>query len=200
MIPRVRSGALALVFAFAVALTAAASSAAPFAQEGSPPGGPDGDPRMSDQEASDLHETLEIYMLAKMKTALGLSQEQNGKVVPLVQELSESRRRFNKERRLTMMRLYSLAEDSTASDDEIRRTLDRMDDGERAFRESEASTLRSIRSVLTPRQQAQFVVFREKFRREMMERLRALRDERPPGGGRPGGRPGAGPQRRGPIR
>ncbi len=186
-------------FATALAALALAALAGPpggiLAAQGPGPGGPRGLPA---EEAEDLVETLEIYMIAKMKRTLDLSPEQQETVIPLIEDLSASRRAFNRERRLVLMRLRPLVEDPQASDAEIRESLARLRQAETAFEEKERRSLDAIRSALTPRQEAKFILFQERFRREIQERLQRLRQERHGMGGPgpdrprpPGNRPGA---------
>ena len=135
-------------------------------------------------------------MIAKMKRALDLTSEQQQTVIPLIEDLSASRRAFNRERRLVMMRLRPLAEDGQATDAEIRETLERLRRAETEFREKEARSLEAVRAALTPRQEAKFVLFLERFRREIQERLERFRRRMDGAGGpgpprRPRNRPGA---------
>jgi Spy/CpxP family protein refolding chaperone len=115
-------------------------------------------------------------MIAKMKRDLSLTREQEEKLVPLIQDLSEARRERRRARFFEMTRLRPLAEDPASSEDEIRRVLSHMEDGEKTFRAREAGTLDQVRAVLSPRQQAQFIFFQERFRKEMQQRLRQFRD------------------------
>ena len=131
--------------------------------------------------ADDIRETVEIYMLAKMKRALDLSREQEERLVPLVQELSEARREFANQRRITMGRLRPLTRDPEAEDEEFSKILGRLHETERAFRDLEAGSHKEIQSILTLRQQAQFIIFQERFQSEMQRRLRRMREMRGPG-------------------
>ena len=146
-------------------------------------GGPVNAPAVDDPDA-DLEETIQIYMIARMKRFLSLSREQEERVVPFMQDLGDSRRRFTRDRRLTMMMLRPLAEDPASSEEEIGRLLLRLDESEREFRARETKSLQQIRAVLAPRQQARFMIFQERFRSEMQQRVRDIR------GGGPGGRGG----------
>jgi len=139
-----------------------------------------------DDEGDDLVETVEIYMIAKMKRALDLSREQEEKIVPLVQELGEARRSMNRTRRLTMMKLRPLVEETKTPDAEYTKILDDLRTSEAAFRDTEEKAHKEIASVLSPRQQAQFLLFQEQFQREMQQRLnriRGMRGQGPPDGG-----------------
>jgi len=159
---------------------------------GPPPGGgAAAGPTGGAGNADDLAETLEIYMIAKMKRDLSLTRDQEEKLVPLVQDLSEARRERRRARFLDMTRLRPLAEDPASSEDEIRRVLSHLENGEKIFRTREAGTLDQVRAVLGPRQQAQFIFFQERFRKEMQQKLRQFRD------GAAQDRPLRGPRRQG---
>jgi len=146
-----------------------------------------------DGEADAVAETVEIYMIAKMKKALDLSREQEEKVVPLIQDLGEARRGFQRDRRLSMMKLRSLLEDPKSSDADLTKALNQIHDGERRFRDTEEKTHQQMRAVLTARQQAQFLIFLERFQSEMQQRVRRLRGR---GQGPQGDPVGPGPMRR----
>jgi len=188
--PRYRAPAAALILA--AAMMQAAGPA--FARQRPPGPPPDAGLGSEGQEAGDLQETLEIYMIAKMKRALALTPDQERRVIPLVQDLSDSRRRFHKDRRLALMALQPLAEDPNSTEPEIRAVLGRLDKAETSFRSDEYRSIDQIRALLTPRQQAQFMIFQERFRMEMQQRLREFRQQGP--GGPPmqrGPRRGGGP-------
>lgn len=142
-----------------------------------------------DSAREELGETIEIYMLARMKRTLMLTDAQERKVVPLVEELNAVRRETNRGRRLTMMKLHPLVEDETANDPEIVTLLNHLEEIDARLRQKELSTRAELRTTLTPRQQARFIIFQERFRHEMEERLRRIQR----GANAPG--PGGGPMR-----
>ena len=86
------------------------------------------------------------------------------------------------------MTLRPLVEDPASREEEIRRALERLDRAETELRAEEARAQKEIRAALTPRQQAQFVLFQERFRAEIRERVRRFRDGGEPGAPRPRGR------------
>ena len=175
-------GALILV------LTCAAGPA--LAQPGGP-GGPGEEIR-----ADELRETIEIYMLSRMKIELELTAAQEQEVVPLVQELSAARQAHRQERRLSLLRLRPLVEDPATDDAAITAELERMRQGERSFREAEEAAMARIREVLTPRQEGRFALFLERFMQDMQRRLRQMRrlhEEEAPLAGEGRRRHGGGP-------
>ena len=151
-----------------------------------PGGGPGAGAADRESMRDDLQETIEIYMVARMKRSLNLTDQQERVVIPLVEELNSSRREMNKRRRLTVMKLRPLLEDQTSSDQEIAKLLGQLDDADRHFRDKELENRQRIRESLSPRQQAQFMLFMERFRQEMEDRLRRIQQGDGPGLG-PGG-------------
>ncbi|HET9480482.1 MAG TPA: hypothetical protein VFP98_01885 [Candidatus Polarisedimenticolia bacterium] len=181
------SGALALCGLLAISSAPAAAA--------DPPNRPEIGP---DEMREDIQETIEIYMIAKLKRALELTDAQERTVIPLVEELNTSRRELNRKRRLSLMKLRPLVEEARGSDPderEISRLLQELDATERSFRDKETRTREEIRASLSPLQQARFLFFMERFRQEMEQRLRGLRQEQGPRP-RPGGGPGNRPRRR----
>lgn len=179
---------VALVAALIAAAAAATTSVPAYMdspeEEGMAPPGPDG-PR-----GDDLRETIEIYMLAKMKTELNLSHDQEEQIVPLVQSLSAARQKFRRDRRQALDSLRPLVNDPSTGDAAFIEGLKNLDQAERSFHAEEQATMEKIRAALSPRQQAQFFLFMERFMVEMQHRLRMMQ-----GGGPPGR--GDGPRRRG---
>lgn len=159
----------------AVIVTMAAALGAPSGA--APRRGPD-DPESMREE---IQETIEIYMLARMKRFLDLTDEQEHAVIPRIEELNSARRDFGRRRRLDLMRLRPLIEERPADEEAIARRLEEIRADERRMEALERETEERIRRILTPSQQARFIFFQERFRREMQERLQRIRDERRPG-------------------
>jgi len=142
------------------------------------------DPPVNEQDSmrEEIQETVEIYMISKMKRFLRLTETQERKVIPLVEDLNSSRREFNRRRRLILMRIRPLLEDETASDEELLKQVEELHAMDTRQHQKEMQARDEIRSALTPRQQAQFIVFQERFRQEIQDRVRRLQQaERPPG-------------------
>lgn len=148
-------------------------------------------PRQGPDEPETMHEeiqeTIEIYMLARMKRFLDLTDEQERAVIPRIEELNSARREFGRTRRLNLMRLRPMIEDQPPDEKAIARLLEQIRADELRMQGLERETGERIRGVLTPSQQARFIFFQERFRQEMQERLQRMRDERrfePPAGRR----------------
>ncbi len=205
---RMRARACALVPALALAILVAGAGAAlaagaqggppvqgpsgpppdAFGPPGGPPGGPPDD---------DLRETITLLMMVRMKRELALSDKQYEQILPKVQEFEQTRAASFRERRSLDEQLRALLGREGVKDSEYTELVNRMASLDEADRKAEAAHLAELRRVLTPRQQAQLIVFRMQFRQWIESRMRDARQLRgqgpgPGGQGRGAGR-GAGP-------
>jgi len=152
-------------------------------------------PQDREERREDIQETIEIYMVAKLKRFLELTEVQERQVIPLVEEINSARREANRKRRLAMMRLRPMVEEGAESDEAaILRQVDELERLERDMRETESTVRQQMRTLLTPLQQARFIVFQERFRHEIQERLRRMDQEGMGGRRLPPDGPGRGPR------
>lgn len=135
-------------------------------------------PRGLEPVQEDLQETIEIYMIARMTRVLELTDDQQHAVIPVVERLNASRRDFNQKRRMSLMKLRPMLEEDPVDERAIVRLMEDLDDGEARMRQDEAAAKETLRASLTPVQQAKFMLFQERFRQEMKDRLRRV-NERP---------------------
>ena len=147
------------------------------------PNGPNGPNGPDDPMREEIQETIEIYMIARMKRTLNLTDQQERIVIPLIEDLNASRREIHRGRRLGLMKLRPLVEEEASPDQEIAALVARLDKEDRQFRDREFKTRERIQAALNPRQQGQFILFMERFRQEMEDRLRRLQQDAGPGAG-----------------
>jgi Spy/CpxP family protein refolding chaperone len=132
-------------------------------------------------------------MMVRMKDELGLSQQQYEQVLPKVEERERSRQATFRARRERMQKLReSLAREGT-KDSELTDAVDGIVTLEDSERKQDAALLADLRKILSPRQQAQLLFFRQRFRQWVEGRMRDAQELRQRYG-RPGaeGRGGAG--------
>lgn len=153
-----------------------------LAQGGGRPGGPGGrGPR-----AEDLRETLTILMMVRMKEELGLSKEQYEQILPRVEEMEKARQAGFESRRELGVRLRALLKQGSAEDSEFREIVEKISELDEAEHRREQAFDSGLRALLSPRQQGQLILFRQRFRGWLEERMREMRELRPRRQGRPG--------------
>lgn len=162
--------------------------AAAQTRQGRPPGARPG-PRPPGELAEDVRQAMEQTVIARMKVALHLTEDQEATVIPRVRELMQARREHATRRQAALARLRSLLLDETARDQEIGRALRDVRSIEDDFRGREEALRQTIDRDLTPRQQARMVFFEARLRRVMQRRLQETMGDGPgPGPGRGPGR------------
>lgn len=161
-----------VLVALTVALLASATPAvaAPRAQQ-------DRQPR-SGAVDRELAETLERVLILRLKKTLELTTQQEETVVPLMRDLTRQRRERAQERTEARRTLTALARDTAADDDLLRDRLDRHYADQATALKNEAALLEQIRAELTPRQEVRLLLFEERFRAEIRERLQDVRRQR----------------------
>ncbi len=119
----------------------------------------------------EVRRAVQEVVIARMREALHLTEEQEAKVVPSFTELMQTRTDHAMKRRAAMSRLRSLLLDGTAGDQEIARALKdvRAIDEDYLHREGELRS--AIDASLTPRQQGRLVFFEGRIRRVVQRRM-----------------------------
>lgn len=152
---------------------AGASPALAAARPAPPPAG------LTPEELGDLRETVHLLMLSRLKRALDLSEEQERQLVPLLDELDQSRQEYRRGSRRALHELRRLLEADLPAERELLEAVRRARDLRRHFEQERQRIEQEISALLTPEQQARLLVFLQDFRRELRERLERVRRARP---------------------
>jgi hypothetical protein len=161
----------------AVALTA---PVAPSSAQDEPP-------RVSDEGAGDpeLREALRTYFERRLRTDIGLTDEQAATVLPKLEAMQGVQTRGRKDKRSTMQELRRLYE-AGATDAELQETLTRLDAIDDDLRSEIRRLMSEIDDALTVRQRVGLRFFLVQFREDVQNRMRQMRN-RPGADDRPGG-------------
>ena len=131
-----------------------------------------------DERPGDIQETLQIFFVDAMRKHLNLTDEQTLKILPIVRTFEEQRRAFHRERKDLMEQLSALADRQDASEEELAKGIQKLRAQDDAFRSAERKTQDEIFKALSPRQRLQFIIFTEKFRQKVGEKLREFQERR----------------------
>jgi Spy/CpxP family protein refolding chaperone len=167
-----RGAGLALTLACTLGLLTPPSAAAPMRE------GRGGD---------DMRETITLLMMVRMKNELGLSQQQYEQVLPKVEERERSRQTNFRSRRERLAKLREVLAREGAKDSEFTEAVESILALDEADRRQDESFVADMRRILSPRQQAQLLIFRQRFRQWIEGRMRDAQELR-----HRYGRPGAG--------
>jgi hypothetical protein len=166
----VRGRSLLVVLAFvALAVTPA------FAQE------PPRAPRPAEARREEAFRMVDAYVVSNLQESLGLTDEAFVKVLPLVKKLQTSRREHLLARARLLQELRGQMRSGTATEAEVRVTLQRLKDVEGGGSERVRAGMAELDAALTPLQQAKYRL----LELEVEQRMRELMGRARP---RPGGR------------
>jgi len=132
----------------------------------------------------DLRETITLLMMVRMKSELGLSKQQYEEILPKIEEHEQVRQTGFRQRRLLVDRVRDLLAKNDVKDSDLLAAIDKLIAQDESDRRKDVAFVDEVRKLLTPRQQAQFVLFRQRFRQWLENRMRDARELR--GGGRHG--------------
>lgn len=123
--------------------------------------------------AEEVRRAVQEVVIARMREALHLTEEQEAKVVPRFTELMQTRSEHAMKRRAAMARLRSLLLDGTAGDQEIARAVREVRGVDDDYLRREGELRGAIDASLTPRQQGRLVFFEGRIRRLVQRRMQA---------------------------
>lgn len=134
----------------------------------------------SPKPGSEEMQAFESIKLWRMTQALDLSEEQAAKIFPKLHALQKERRQFRQNYRRIMQELAALVRDPRGDENQIIKKIKELDKTEKTFRELERKNEEEIKALLTPIQQAKFILFKEKFERDLRQILREMREPKSP--------------------
>jgi len=128
----------------------------------------------------DLGETIQVLMIVSMKRALELTREQEMELIPKLQRMLQERERFARQQQDALRRMEVKLMEESVPEQEFRSVVLRLDQIERQHRDLEVRLRGEIDRSLGARQQAELRLFVPQFRRQMQNRIDAVRRLSPP--------------------
>ena len=148
-----------------LALLAAATLALPLRADDPPSGGPGPGPGKGGPH--EAFKMIDAYLLANVQDALGLSDEQNTRVVPLVLKLQSDRRGFHRRRGKALGEMKRLLGSGSATEPRIAEEMKAL----RVLEGEELETIRhdveAIDKELTVVQQAKYRILEREVERKI---------------------------------
>lgn len=175
---------------FALALLALCPALFPLAQA-PPPQDPPGAEEATPHEEGPRREMARLRLLSQMRQRLGLSEAQTVRVLSLFEAMEVQRERQRKEMRGEEERLRALVDAPASTETALREAIATFEKLRESHQRENDTREMDLLAVLTPRQQAQWLL----LRRELMGGMADRMDGRPMGPRGAGPRPG-GPRQR----
>lgn len=158
-----------IAFVLAVVLSSAAGAPV-MAQQG--PGG-----RPSREEA--FFRMVEAYFVSNMQEALALSDEQFGRVLPLVKRLQRDRREAGQRRMKSMQELRRVMQAGGATEARVAELLREVKAAEVEGPELVRRDIEALDAALSPVQQAKYRLMEVEVERRIREAVSEMRLNRP---------------------
>ncbi len=130
-------------------------------------------------DEKDPREIIEKVRIYKLTEALDLTTEQATRFFPKLKEMRKTEQEFQKEKIKLIKELKVLIEEG-APESEIIKILDKYTEIHKKRMIEQAKEIEGLRGVLTPLQQAKFLIFQLEFEREIRDIIREVRRRHPP--------------------
>ena len=131
-----------------------------------------------ESEAQDPRTIIEKVRIYRLTRELDLTTEQAIGLFPKLNELQKIDKEFRTQQQEIIGDLRGLLDDN-APDKEIIKLLGRYEGIFRERLERQINKMREIRKMLTPSQQAKYIIFQDEFEHEIREMIREVKRLRP---------------------
>lgn len=184
-----------LGFGLAVLLLTSISVASAQRPSGPPSGhrGPPGQRGMGfgqGEDNAELHETVQLFFLHKMRDLLALDQRQTMELMDIMDQRREKSLALREQHHKAVQNLTSIVEQDNATDAEYRAAVQDWEDTEKKIRSLDDEFRSREDAILTPKQQAMRRVLEPQIHKEIQGRVRQIQKM-----DRSGSQQGQGPSR-----
>ncbi len=128
---------------------------------------------MCKQDPKEMVETIRIY---KMTEELNLTQDQSTKFFPKLKELRLAKEEFRETRLKIADEMEQYLKDPDKFTKEIKVLVGALEANEQKLRDIENRVKKEIGNILTPEQQAKFLLFQMQFNKQMREMVDKAKD------------------------
>jgi hypothetical protein len=130
------------------------------------------------QEWNNRRKHLEQLRILKMLETLNLAEDQELEFLIAFRAVRKEHGRLNVEKETLIDSLSGILDGDKIEGDAVNTVVDRILAIEDAKREVMADFVKTTRALLTPEQLGRFVVFHERFERQLLEQVKSFRDRR----------------------
>ena len=129
-------------------------------------------------ESGELRRAMRDYFQQRLRSELGLTDEQTNEILPKVERIERERTALRRERAETT-RALRVGLRQGATDGELQALLDKLGSVQKREQDLRESGQAEIDRLLTVRQRVEYRFFAEAFRRQIQNRIQQLRRDRP---------------------
>ncbi len=140
----------------------------------------DGESNKGQERRDEAFRMIDAYVIANLQESLGLDESTYVRAIPVVNNLQKTRREYFGERLGTLRKMRRLLRSGTATEAQVRGTLDAFKALEVQGPERIRKQMDELDALLTPLQQAKYRVFEVEVERRLRELMRRGRRDRAP--------------------
>ena len=134
-----------------------------------------GERALKREKASKMLETITLW---KLVDGLKLTEEQLVKFLPKYREGKDLKKEYREKRKKVVEELKDLLQAKKVSARKIEAKLTQLEKMEDERRQKSKSLQKELKTILTPEQQARFILLQKQIGKEMMQQLRKRMGER----------------------
>ena len=132
-------------------------------------------------EEDDPREIIEKVRIYKLTQALDLTTEQALKFFPKLKDLRKVEQEFIKGKMEIIREIKEIIKrEEKASEEKLKALINRYKEINDKKWKGQTEIINEMRDILTPLQQAKYLIFQEDFEREIREVIKEIRKHRPP--------------------
>jgi Spy/CpxP family protein refolding chaperone len=130
------------------------------------------------EKREEIRKRIELIRMWKLTEELDLTEETGSKLFPILRKYDEKWIKLQRERQKTMKQLRKALSDEAASDEEIEEGIDKVERNALGTSDLIRQQREELKGVLSPRQQATFILFQRGFQREIREIMAEARQRK----------------------
>jgi hypothetical protein len=138
----------------------------------------DDEPPPPFEKREEIRKRIELIRMWKLTEDLDLSEEVGAKLFPILHKYDEKRVALNKERHDIFSQLRKALENEASSDEAIEGVMEKLEKNTLAELNLIRQQRKELKGILTPKQQAKFILFQREFHREIRKIIAEARDRR----------------------
>jgi Spy/CpxP family protein refolding chaperone len=147
---------------------------APDPGQGNPP---------SEERREEIRKKIEAIRIWRLTEALKLDADTSARISSLLSSVDQKRREIQRDQMEAMRSLRGILRSLKPDEAKLKPLLDRVENNHRTMQELRDREIKSLKELLSPEQQARFLIFQQEFQREMRGMIAGARRGPGVGGG-----------------
>ncbi|UCD71725.1 MAG: hypothetical protein JSW70_01660 [Syntrophobacterales bacterium] len=136
------------------------------------------EPHKSIEKREKIRKRIELIRMWKLTEELDLTEETGAKLFPILHKYDEKWMELHKKRRDIMSQLRKALEDEATSGETIEAAMDNLEQNASAVSDLIRQQRKELKGILSPRQQAKFILFQRQFHREIRKIIGEARERK----------------------